>query len=308
MKILLTGATGYIGSQLTARLIAEGHDVAVLVRPTSKLDVLQSIISKVHVFIYDNSYLSIYRALTDFKPEVVFHIASLVVAQHKNDNIEALVNSNVNFPTQLLEAMNQVGVKYLINTGTFWQHYQNQPYNPVNLYAATKQAFECMLEYYIQAHDFKAITLKLFDTYGPGDTRPKLFSLLREVARSGKELKMSPGNQLIDLVYIDDVLNAYTKMLKRITSINGHELFAISSKSPLSLKKLVSIYEENIDCSLKIIWGGIGYRQREVMSPCTLINTPPEWIAKTNLDAGIRSMELDSSINGLLSSNCTINI
>src|SRR4051812_1833664 len=78
------------------------------------------------------------------KPDVVFHLASLFVSDHRVQDVQNLVESNLLFGTQLLEAMAQAGVKRIINTGTSWQC----PH-PFNLYAATKQAFESILGYYV---------------------------------------------------------------------------------------------------------------------------------------------------------------
>ena len=90
------------------------------------------------------------------------------------------------------------GVSKIINTGTFWQHYENREYSPTCLYAATKQAFESILHYYVEAKFLMIITLILFDSYGPSDPRPKLFSLLQEARQSEKVIAMSPGEQKID--------------------------------------------------------------------------------------------------------------
>ena len=301
MKVLLTGATGFIGSQLAQRLIAEGHEVAIVVRPESQLNILQAVLPRIHqVHVYDGCYSSLLHALQEAQPEVVIHVASLFLAQHKPEDVARLVESNLNFPTQLLEAMSQLGIKQLINTGTSWQHYQNEAYNPVNLYAATKQAFEMLLAYYVEAQGFKAITLKLFDTYGPGDTRPKLFSLLRKTARSGETLRMSPGEQLLDLVYIDDVLDAYMLAMARLPEVTKANIYAVSNPASLSLRELVRIYGETVGRPVSVEWAGLPYRPREVLEPWTGHELVPGWLARVALADGIVRMEQDWEICGLL--------
>ena len=300
VKLLLTGATGFIGSQLAHRLVAEGYELAILVRPDSRLDVLQTVLPQIQIHVYDGSYASLLRAVEAAKPSLVCHLASLFLAQHRPEDVARLIESNLNFPTQLLEAMNHVGVKHLINTGTSWQHFQNESYNPVNLYAATKQAFESLLTYYVEAHGFKAITLKLFDTYGPGDYRPKLFSLLRNAARTGTTLRMSPGDQILDLVYIDDVLDAFFLAVARIPRIDKSENYAVSDSLRLSLRELTKVYSEAVGHPLAVVWGGLPYRPREVLVPWTDYALLPGWQPKTNLHDGITRMEQDSKISGLL--------
>lgn len=305
MKVLLTGATGFIGNRLSHRLIAEGHEVAIVARPESQLNIPQAVLPRIQVHVYDGSYASLLHALQAAQPEVVIHVASLFLAQHKPEDVARLVESNLNYPTQLLEAMSQLGIKQLINTGTSWQHYQNEAYNPVNLYAATKQAFEALLAYYVEAQGFKAITLKLFDTYGPGDTRPKLFSLLRKTARSGETLRMSPGEQLLDLVYIDDVLDAYLLAMARLPEVTNAESYAVSNPARLSLRELVRIYGETVGRPVNVGWGGLPYRPREVMALWTGHELVPGWRARVALADGIVRMERDAQIGGLLMETST---
>ena len=291
MKIFLTGATGFIGSQLAKRLILEGHDLAIVVRQDSKLEVLQNMLPQIQVHVYDGSYASIFAALKTAKSELVCHIASLFLAKHKQEDVPRLIESNIKFPVQLLEAMNQLGIKQLINTGTSWQHFDNETYNPVNLYAATKQAFESLLAFYVEAQGLKAITLKLFDTYGPEDSRPKLFSLLRKAARTGEILSMSPGEQLLDLVYIDDVMAAYLLAIERLPKAKKSETYAVSSLNKISLRELVKLYSEILSVNLNVEWGSKPYRCREVFSPWSNFPLIPGWVAKVSLQEGIKYLE-----------------
>lgn len=229
--------------------------------------------------LHDGSTEGMVRCVAQARPDVVFHLASLVLAQHVTKDIDVLIQSNVLFGNQLLEAMKVNEVSCLINTGTSWQHYNNEDYNPVCLYAATKQAFEAILEYYVQACGIKAITLKLFDTYGPDDPRPKLFHLLNKAAMSGESLDMSAGEQLIDLVHIDDVIAAYLIAAQRLLAgqVTAHERYAVSSGQPLPLKELVQRYAAISKQTIHVNWGARPYRYREVMMPWSNGKNLPGW-------------------------------
>ena len=288
---LVTGATGFVGSHLVDRLVQDNWQTHIICRSNSIIPDSPEF-KTVIAHIYDGSTESIIKCVTSAKPDIVFHLASMVVTQHVSKDIENLIHSNVLFGTQLLEAMRINNINHIINTGTFWQHYNNEDYNPVCLYAATKQAFEALLEYYVQTCDFKAITLKLFDTYGPNDPRPKLFHLLNKAATTGQPLDMSGGEQLIDLVHIDDVIEAFIIASQQLVGnkVIKNKSYAVSSGQPLLLRKLVETYAEVTNQNIPVNWGSKPYRYREVMIPWNLGAAIEGWYPNTKLEQGIANI------------------
>ncbi|HEY8666524.1 MAG TPA: NAD-dependent epimerase/dehydratase family protein [Tepidisphaeraceae bacterium] len=290
---LITGATGFIGSHLARKLVEGKWTVHVLARPNSSLALIESLRDRIIIEIHDGTIESLARIVETARPEIVFHLASLFLSQHRGTDILPLVQANVGFGTQLLEAMAQNNCGRFINTGTAWQHYENRDYSPVNLYAATKQAFEAIVQYYVEAHGLQAVTLELCDTYGPGDPRKKLLKLLREASRSGEFLPMSPGEQEIDLVHVDDVVEAYMLAAEQVLSeaTSGHRRYTVSSGSPLKLRELVRKYEQVTGRQLRIEFGARPYRDREVMRPWERGQRIPGWEPKTELADGIRRFD-----------------
>ena len=288
-RALVTGATGYIGSSLAKRLVAEGWDVHAVVRTNTRLDALDPLFPSITIHRHDGSTQGMIQLVGDTRPDVVFHLASLFLAQHRPEDVEALISSNLLFSTQLAEAMAATQVKHLINTSTSWQHYENAEYNPVNLYAATKQAFEDILAYYINACGLRVMTLALFDTYGPNDPRPKLISLLWKTALNQEALDMSPGEQLIDLVHIDDVTEAFVVAAAQLPQQSQERMrYGISSGMPLRLIDLVAVFEQTTGLKLPIVWGERPYRPREVMIPWSNYMTLPGWEPRVPFAKGIQ--------------------
>lgn len=288
---LVTGATGFIGGHIARRLVRDGWQVHILTRAGSRLPTtpeFSQIINNVH----DGSTEGMVRCVAQSNPDVVFHIASHVLSSHTAKDVDSLIASNVLFGNQLLEAMEVNEIKKIINTGTFWQNYNKEEYNPVCLYAATKQAFEAILEYYVQACGVEAITLKLFDSYGSDDPRPKLFNLLNKSAESGEPLDMSAGAQLIDIVHIDDVTEAYVIAAERLLCgvVSIHEYYEVSSGHQMPLRELVEKYAEFSGQNIQVNWGARLYRDREVMEPLNMGIALPGWRVKVDLQSGIRQM------------------
>lgn len=288
-KALVTGATGYIGTKLCQRLLAEGWQVDVLIRENSR-PLTPTLVENATALAYDGSTQSVQDAVSAASPDVVFHLASLFIAEHRSEQVTDLINSNLLFGTQLAEACARAGVKRFINTGTSWQHYRSEAYDPVCLYAATKQAFEDILDFYADAHGMRIITLKLFDSYGPGDPRPKLINLLVRATKTGEALDMSPGEQLLDLVHIDDVTRAFTVSAQRLlndVSSQFHERYGVSSGAPISVRKLVALLEQVCGKAIHVTFGARPYRKREVMIPWQAGQRPPDWQPEIDLYAGI---------------------
>ena len=268
MRILVTGATGFVGQHLLPYLEKQGHEVYALVRPSTD----GSKVYTNHLYVFEDDIEHLASYLLENHVDGIIHLASLYIAEHKPEDIKNIVTSNVYLGTAVMEAAVKAGVKWFLNTGTIWQNYNVEPYSdrycPVNLYAASKQAFMDMAKYYTEVSDIKFCTLKLCDTYGANDTRRKIFALFEQIAKSGECLKMSPGDQKLDIVHIDNVVRDFEALAEKLD--NGEQLreeYVVSSGRQKSLKEIAKQYEIDHQVILNIEWGGRPYRKREVMVP-----------------------------------------
>lgn len=288
-KALVTGATGFIGSHLVRRLAIDGWDVDVIVRRHSNLAEIAGAIRPGSIHVYDGDVDSMSRIMKETAPDTVFHLASQVQTSHRPEDVRPMVESSVLFGAELLEAMAGNRVFNIVNTGTYAQHYEDRAYGPTCLYAALKKAFEDVLRYYVDCAGFKAITLTLFTVYGPGDHRNWLLSQLDGAYREGRTLPMSPGGQLLDMVYVGDVVDAYIAAagLLRDNAVHGHEEYALSSGVPLSLKKIVAEYRRVTGRDVKVEWGGRPYKKIEIMAPWRTGKALPGWRPVTTLADGL---------------------
>lgn len=290
-RVLITGATGFVGHHLVKRLAKEGCEVHVLVRPDSGNPWSEPVSDVLIRHVYDNSYTMMERAVRAARPQAVIHLAGLFVAEHKPGDVTPLVETNILMGAHLLEAMRVCGVSRLIGTGTNWQHYFDANYEPMDFYAATKQAFEDLAAYYVKACGLSMITLKLYDTYGPEDRRKKLLYVLNRARQSGELLSMSPGAQRLGLVHVDDVVQGYLKTIAILMEEpeGVSRAYCLPAEQFLSLRDIVSLYEEVYQCRLPIQWGGLPYRQREIMCPY-VGEILPGWRPQISLKAGLEAL------------------
>lgn len=288
-KIILTGATGFIGSNLAKHLVDLHYEVAVIVRPNSSLDILNPQLNSMTVFVYQDNLDELIEFFQNFHADAVVHLAAYFVAEHLPSQIDRLIDSNIRFSMHIMEAMHQANVKNIINTSTSWQHYDNEEYNPVSLYAATKQAVEDILKYYSHVWDFNCTNLVIYDSFGPNDTRNKIIALFKKIANTSEQLKMSPGEQKIDLIYITDIIDAYVLSLENLFNgrTTGFNKYHLNSGNEKSLKEIATAFALVFGVSLPIVWGERPYRKREVMNSYTLGKRLPGWAPKVSLEEGL---------------------
>jgi nucleoside-diphosphate-sugar epimerase len=289
---LVTGATGYIGSNLVGGLLAEGWQVHVIMRASSSRHLLAPYLNRITGHDHDGSVGGMMNILAASKPKVVYHLAAMASSEHRMENVDQMVSANVLFSTQLVEAMFRNGTKNLVNTETFWQYSKGaEEYAPVCLYAATKQAFRDILIYYTGNGHVNALSLVLYDTYGPDDPRKKLLTFLKQAAQEKRQIEMSPGEQIVDLMHIDDIVSAYLHAGETLLSQKdcNFKTYSVTSGQRMTLRELVELIVRETGITLQPKWGGKPYRTNEVMEPW-LGKPLPGWQPKVDFSSGVHDV------------------
>lgn len=282
-RVMLTGGSGFLGRHLLSAMNGSGWSVAVLGRRA---------VPGTRSFSTEGGLPAMTTALAEWKPDVVMHLASLFLSSHRPEDVDQLVESNISLGARLLEAMLQSGTTRLVSAGTTWQHFGNATYAPVNLYAATKQAFEDLCRHYVGGHGFAAWHLHLTDTVGTDDPRPKLFRILDEARRNGSTLDMSPGEQRLDLLDASDVAAGFMHAAEQaIAQGPGERVFALRHQEQWMLREVVACYRNHAG-GPQVNFGARPYRPREIMVPSTFPATLPGWAPRVGVEAAIRAVAM----------------
>ena len=295
--ILITGANGFLGSNLYQYLSLDTNLLVYgLVRknsfPGSSLDRLEK---SPNLITFNEDLRELIPLIGNINPDIVIHTATYFHAEHFTDDIYPMIDGVYTFGNFVLESLAKIQKKLLfINTGSSWQHYDNSPYYRATcLHSAHKEAFEKLLEYYSDAFNIKYTTLKLFDTYGPNDKRKKIVNILIDQILKDCPIDLSYGEQLIDLVHINDVCKAYHLIIDMyLNDISFNHSYAISSGHEISLKEISltigSIINPGYD---KFNWGARPYRKREVMKNWrNNLNLIPNWVPDVTLYDGLNNL------------------
>lgn len=284
---LVTGGTGFIGAHLVARLAADGwrvHVVSRHPRPDAP---------GVRYHRAGGTTADWFTLLQHSRPQVVFHLATLFLAEHRAEQVDELLDTNVTLGTRLLEAMDQAGTRRLVNAGTTWQHRLPGSAEPhaANLYAATKQAFEAIVDYHAELRGLSAVSLRLFDSYGPQDARPKLLNLLLRLPSDAPALALSAGAQQLCLVHVHDVVDALlTAAGLTSDTAPGHARHGLGGVPAHSLRDIVGLVEALRGHPLPVDWGARPYRPNEIMQPWQAMQPLPGWAPRIALRDGLAAL------------------
>jgi nucleoside-diphosphate-sugar epimerase len=282
---LVTGASGFIGGHLARRLVADGWAVTLLGRSSARLPA--DLARDCRVLPSDVGPDEFAGRLADDRPDVCFHLATHFVGVHGPADDDPLVEANVGFGVRLADALAHAGEVAFVNVGTVWQHHDGRPYGPTSLYAATKQAFADLLQYYAECTPLRAVTVELSDTYGAGDRRVKLPQLLTRAVQTGEPLLLSPGEQLVDFTHVDDVVEA----LLRAVPLAGPAAPAYAvGGDPMTLRGFVDLVGEVLGEPVPVRWGARDYRPRERMGRWAVTPPLPGWTARTDLRTGLTAL------------------
>lgn len=293
---IITGATGYIGSHVLKYLLSKGWDIHVVADPKFGYTSLEDVRSQIDIFEYEGEINALIAYFQKVNVDVVFHLAAAVITNYKPEQVPVLIQSNIQFGTEILEAMKASSTRKIVSTGSYWQNYNSDTYNPVDLYAATKEAYEKIVQLYVDAFNFRHINLRLFDVYGEDDNRPKLWNILKKIAGTDEVLEVSPGEQKLDMVHISDVCTAYEAAYQLLSQSEDiqNETFGVMTGAQHSLKSIITLYEQKMGKKINVRFGGRPYKAREVMAPFNRYNVLPNWKAEIMIEKGLAILAEDS--------------
>jgi nucleoside-diphosphate-sugar epimerase len=295
MKILITGSTGFVGKNLIPKLLNDGHEVLEITRDISKSTMFFGD-TTTKLLIGDKSFEN---SIVAFKPEIVIHLASYLTSSDSWSDVEQLVSTNILFLSRILDVVSNVDLKLFVNTGTFAEYFKgDDELLPAYFYAATKTASRAIVDYYSNAYKFKQTTIVPYTIYGGDDSQRKILDIIVDSALTQKHLDLSLGEQILDFIHIDDVTNFYITVLKNINKLPHKTNFKLGTGIGHNLKQVASYIEEITNRKANINWGGIGYRNTDVMfavANLENINSVLDWNPQILLKDGITKLLLESN-------------
>lgn len=232
--VLLTGATGFLGSHLLEALLTQGYQVTILKRTTSDTWRIQHLLGQVSTF--DIDVVPLEEAFKAGNVNTCIHVACSYGRNSEPAN--RIIETNVVFGVALLECCIKFGVKAFINTDTFFNSKNLSGH--LNEYSLSKRQFCEWLSSY--SSRMSIINLKLQHVYGPKDGPNKFVSwLIQSIKNEVARIPLTDGSQNRDFIYVKDVVCAYLKVLEVDHQSAAFKEYDVGTGCKVSVKDFASI-------------------------------------------------------------------
>lgn len=283
MTILLTGATGFLGSYLLKSFIKNGYEVIALKRTTSNTYRIEEYLNQ--IILYDMDKAEFAFLFENHKIDIV--VNAVTSYGRKDTKISSIVDTNLIFGLKLLEESVNVNVKAFINTDTLLER-------NLNPYALSKAQLVDWIQF-LSTKNTKMINVKMEHMYGPQDDENKfIYWLINQLKQNVEKIDLTSGIQKRDFIYINDIIDAYEIIIKNIDRFSNYEEFELGNGNSIGVKEFVKKIVEELNTSqlitTKLNFGAIPYRANENMEMKANIQklTNLGWKPKVSTEDGIK--------------------
>lgn len=295
-RVLITGASGFLGAHMAAGTIAQGLEVRAGIRASSDLARLRKLAPTAATILLDldASTETLIQALDGI--DAVIHCAAYGVDYRQSDFASALA-LNVGGSMRLAEAITTRNCR-MIHVGTSYEYgtedgvlSEDRRLAPTGIYGVTKAAASLAMQDHAKRTGTQIAVVRPFSMYGPIEGRHKFVPLIMDASRTEQPVELTPGNQERDYLYVGDVVDACLR-LAACDHFPAGEVFNVCSGKGVTLRTLASAAVKAAGGDPTILrWGVKSYRPAEsmrVVGDPSKLTAAIGWQATTSLDEGMK--------------------
>lgn len=295
-RILITGASGFIGACMTENLIIEGTDVAVVTRNINKAWRLNKFKNDVRIYNLDLcDEDSVNNMILEYKPNIIFHMATYGGYYFQNDDKRILVN-NIFSTFNLIKAIKKIEVDSFINIGSSSEYgrksssmKEDDLLNPINTYGVSKSTNTLYCKMSALNYDLPIATIRLFSPFGYYEHKSRLISSVILSCLNDENPKLSSQKSVRDFIFIEDVI----ELIKKISLSNNicGKVYNCGTGKQHSVKEMVDAIIKVSGKKLIPEWGKLESRKSDTNrweADMSLVEKEICWKPKYSLEKGIK--------------------
>jgi len=220
-------------------------------------------IAQTNFKIYSVSENSLESIFEDNQIDLIIHAATIY--GHDREKSSDIIQTNILLPVRLIELAQSFKVTAFLNIDSFFNHPENKT-NYLSEYSLSKK--QCLEWLMNLESELKVINLKIFHMYGPGDNKNKFVTwIIDQLLENKPVINLTPGKQLRDFIYIDDVISAFHTVLLNLDSIDERFISVdVGSGVSVSIEAFVTIAKDLTNSNSVLKFGALDYRDNEIMS------------------------------------------
>lgn len=289
MNILLTGATGFLGSHLLTALLRKGFRVTILKRSFSNINKIRSLMNDLNY--YDIDRVSLFDIFKANSFNAVIHTAT----NYGHDGSE-LWSSNIDFPMQLVNICLENHVPVFINTDTYFAKSQRAELQYLNEYTRSKIMLGKELRRVANTSPLQIINMRLEHIFGEGDSNFKFTNNLINQLLQGNSIELTLGEQKRDFIYIEDAVQAYLTVLKFRSFLPAIPYLdvEVGRGESMTIWEFVETAAKVTQSTSELQFGKLPYRQGEIMDSVaslqllSRINWEPRWTVQQGIERMVK--------------------
>ena len=287
MKIVLTGGTGFLGSNLVQKLLTSNFEVVVLKRSFSNIDRLLPVIDHPNLKFFDLDTGDVEVVFVKNDVDCIVHTAT-EYGRH-GSTVHQVLETNLVYPIKLIELGIKYGVKSFINTDSYFNK-ENFRYTHLLHYSLSKRSLVQWLKGL--SEKIRVVNVVLEHLYGPGDDPTKFVgSMIQNIAvNQVSRIGLTYGHQKRDFIFVDDASDAYVILLGNLNGITAKfSEFPLGTGISLPVRTLVETIKAISNSSTELGFGDIDYRSDEIMDSKADISGLADlgWFPKVSLNDGV---------------------
>ncbi len=278
-KILITGSTGFIGSNIIKLLLKENVYIYDILRSKNKKKIKLKNLNKNKNYspIFYKKFNELEEKLKKIKIDIVINCATYYTKKNDIENIENLVKTNIIFCSIILEILKKK-IKKFINFGSMMEYSQGNYFSPENFYAITKYSFQKIEEFYkLNNKNIKFYDLKLYETYGDNDERSKIIPALIKNYSQNKNVKIVSKNLEMNFVHIESLMQVIHRII--FTKIKEGE-YCVKNNKFIKIQKLINSLNKKLIKKIKIKY----LSSKKIGNFTKKLKIFPNWNDKKNLE------------------------